>query len=184
MNAILEDKKGILQTHSLRWLIYLWDCLGRNLFVGEILYGIESILSRLLLYLTFLGPEDYWCSWSFLLETPLDFIVFLDTPHSWCKTKKKQTNQINYDYNGRFGIILITMEGLILFWIQGENLDSSIYDNSYGGGDFSHAYVIMHQYFDKNLKMQKMDTSIFINNLTYFHALLFFTHVTCIWGHK
>ncbi len=30
-----------------------------------------------------------------------------------------------------------------------ENLDNSNYDNSYGDGDFSHAYVIMHQYFGK-----------------------------------
>jgi len=34
-------------------------------------------------------------------------------------------------------------------------LDSSNYDNSYGGGDFSHAYVIMHQYFDKKIKNTK-----------------------------
>jgi hypothetical protein len=31
----------------------------------------------------------------------------------------------------------------------------SNYDNSYGG-DFSHVYVIMHQYFGKKLQMQKM----------------------------
>jgi hypothetical protein len=29
------------------------------------------------------------------------------------------------------------------------------FDNSYGGGDFSHAYVIMHQYFGKKPKMKK-----------------------------
>jgi hypothetical protein len=28
-------------------------------------------------------------------------------------------------------------------------------DNSYGGGDFSHAYVIMHQYLGKNQKRKK-----------------------------
>jgi hypothetical protein len=37
-------------------------------------------------------------------------------------------------------------------------LDNSNYDNLHGGGDFSHVYVIMHKYFDKNLKMQKMST--------------------------
>jgi hypothetical protein len=32
-------------------------------------------------------------------------------------------------------------------------------NNSYGGtDDFSHAYVIMHQYFGKKQKMQKMNT--------------------------
>jgi hypothetical protein len=30
-----------------------------------------------------------------------------------------------------------------------EILDSSNYDNFHGGGDFSHAYVIMHKYFGK-----------------------------------
>jgi hypothetical protein len=59
-----------------------------------------------------------------------------------------------------------------------ENLDSSNYDNSYGGGDFSCAYVIIHQYFDKKSEMQKMNTSILINNLICFLALLFLTHVT------
>ncbi len=28
------------------------------------------------------------------------------------------------------------------------------FDNSYGAGDFSHAYVIMHQYFGKKPKMK------------------------------
>jgi hypothetical protein len=37
-------------------------------------------------------------------------------------------------------------------------LDNSNYDNLHGGGDFSHAYVFMHKYFDKNFKMQKMNT--------------------------
>ncbi len=31
------------------------------------------------------------------------------------------------------------------------------FDNSYGGGNFSHAYVITHQYFGKNPKMKKMN---------------------------
>jgi hypothetical protein len=34
-------------------------------------------------------------------------------------------------------------------------LDNSNYDNFHGGGDFSHAYVIMHKYSSKKLKMQK-----------------------------
>ena len=37
-------------------------------------------------------------------------------------------------------------------------LDNSNYDNLYGGGDFSHAYVIMHQYFGKKLEMYTMNT--------------------------
>jgi len=37
-----------------------------------------------------------------------------------------------------------------------EILDNSNYDN--GGGDFSHAYVIMHKYFGKKSEMQKMNT--------------------------
>jgi hypothetical protein len=31
-------------------------------------------------------------------------------------------------------------------------------DNSYGGGNFSHVYVLMHQYFCEKSKMQKMST--------------------------
>jgi hypothetical protein len=37
-------------------------------------------------------------------------------------------------------------------------LDNSNYDNLHGGGDFSHAYVIMHKYFCKKSEMQKMNT--------------------------
>jgi len=37
-------------------------------------------------------------------------------------------------------------------------LDNSNYDNFHGGGDFSHVYVIMHKYFGKKTKMQKMNT--------------------------
>ncbi len=37
-------------------------------------------------------------------------------------------------------------------------LDNSNYDNLDGDGDFSHAYVIMHKYFGKRLKMQKIST--------------------------
>ncbi len=39
-----------------------------------------------------------------------------------------------------------------------EVLDSSNYDNFHGGNDFSHAYVIMHKYFCKKPKMQKIST--------------------------
>jgi hypothetical protein len=37
-------------------------------------------------------------------------------------------------------------------------LDNSNYANFHGGGDFSHAYVIMHQYCGKKPKMQNMNT--------------------------
>ncbi len=37
-------------------------------------------------------------------------------------------------------------------------LDNSNYDNYNGGGDFSYAYVVMHKYFGKKPKMQKMNT--------------------------
>jgi len=37
-------------------------------------------------------------------------------------------------------------------------LDNSNYDHLHGGGDFSHAHVIMHKYFGKKSKMQKMST--------------------------
>jgi hypothetical protein len=36
-----------------------------------------------------------------------------------------------------------------------EILDNSNYDNFHGGGDFSHAYVIMHKYFDKKTRNAK-----------------------------
>jgi hypothetical protein len=34
-------------------------------------------------------------------------------------------------------------------------LENSNYDNLYGGSDFSHAYVIMHEYFGKKAKNEK-----------------------------
>jgi hypothetical protein len=37
-------------------------------------------------------------------------------------------------------------------------LDKSNYGHFHGGGDFSHAYVIMHKYFGKELEMKKMNT--------------------------
>jgi hypothetical protein len=36
-------------------------------------------------------------------------------------------------------------------------LDDSYYDNLHGGGGFSHAYVIMLEYFGKKPKMLKMN---------------------------
>jgi hypothetical protein len=39
-----------------------------------------------------------------------------------------------------------------------EILNNSNYDHFHGGRDFSHAYVIMHKYFGKKPKMQKMST--------------------------
>jgi len=39
-----------------------------------------------------------------------------------------------------------------------EVLDNSNYDHFHCGGDFSHAYVIMHKYFVKKSKMQKINT--------------------------
>jgi hypothetical protein len=36
-------------------------------------------------------------------------------------------------------------------------LDNSNYDNLDGGGDFSHAYIIMHKYFGKKPKMQRIN---------------------------
>jgi hypothetical protein len=37
-------------------------------------------------------------------------------------------------------------------------LDNSNYNDLYGGGDFSHVYVMMHKYFGKKPKIQKMNT--------------------------
>jgi len=37
-------------------------------------------------------------------------------------------------------------------------LNNSNYDKFHGGGGFSHPYVIMHKYFVKRPKMQKMNT--------------------------
>jgi len=51
-------------------------------------------------------------------------------------------------------------------------LNNLNHTNFHGGGDFSHMYVIMHQYFVKKLEMQKLNTSNFTNNLTCFFAWL------------
>jgi len=64
-------------------------------------------------------------------------------------------------------------------------LDNSNYDNFHSGGDFSHGYVIMHKYFGKKPKMQKISTYIFVYNLTCFmhenflHMLLTFGATNC-----
>jgi hypothetical protein len=36
-----------------------------------------------------------------------------------------------------------------------KKLDNSNYDNFHDGGDFSHAYIIMHKYLGKKLKCKK-----------------------------
>jgi hypothetical protein len=36
-------------------------------------------------------------------------------------------------------------------------LDNSNFDNLHGDGDFSHAYEIMHKYFSKKPKMEKIN---------------------------
>ncbi len=61
-------------------------------------------------------------------------------------------------------------------------MDNSNYDNLHGGGDFSHANVIMHKYFGKNLEMQKMNIWAFIYNLTCFLAWKFLAHFVDTWG--
>jgi hypothetical protein len=57
---------------------------------------------------------------------------------------------------------------------KGENLDDSNYDSSCGGGDFSHAYVIMHQYFGKKFKMQKNEYMNFYKQLDLFFRMNIF----------
>jgi hypothetical protein len=47
---------------------------------------------------------------------------------------------------------------------------------------FSHAYVIMHKYFGKKLEMLKMNTYVFIENLTCFLAWKFRAHVADSWA--
>ncbi len=49
-------------------------------------------------------------------------------------------------------------------------MDNSNYDHFHVGGDISHAYVIMHKYFGKKPKMQKMNSWVFIS--TTWHVLL------------
>jgi hypothetical protein len=39
-----------------------------------------------------------------------------------------------------------------------KNIGYLNYDNFHGGGDFSHAFVIMHKYFGTKPKMLKMST--------------------------
>jgi hypothetical protein len=49
-----------------------------------------------------------------------------------------------------------------------ENLKNSNYDNSYGGSKFSHAYVIMHEYFGKKTKNEKNEYKSFYRQLDMF----------------
>ncbi len=51
-------------------------------------------------------------------------------------------------------------------------LDTSNYDNFHGGGDFSHAYVIMHKYFGKKPKMQKINQMAKKKKIIFLNALL------------
>jgi hypothetical protein len=51
-------------------------------------------------------------------------------------------------------------------------LDNSNYDNFHGGGDFSHAYVIMHKYFGKKPKMQKINQMAKKKRIIFLDALL------------
>jgi len=62
-------------------------------------------------------------------------------------------------------------------------LDNSNYDNFHGGGDFSHAYVIMHKYLGKKLNA-KGENITFICNLTCFLAWKILAHFVNTLGHK
>jgi hypothetical protein len=52
----------------------------------------------------------------------------------------------------------------------------------HGGGDFSHAHVIMHKYFGKKLEMQKLNIWAFEYSLTCFLAWNVFAHIVDTWG--
>jgi len=58
------------------------------------------------------------------------------------------------------GFFLCYLPNIISKWnkFKWKILDNPNYDNLHGGGDFSHANVIMHKYFGKKLEMQKMNT--------------------------
>ncbi len=60
-------------------------------------------------------------------------------------------------------------------------MDNSNYDNFHGGGDFSHAYVIMHKYFGKKQKINKIHKFIYIQ-LNMFSCMKFHTHFANTWG--
>ncbi len=57
-------------------------------------------------------------------------------------------------------IIFIIFHGIKSTWNKFNwiILDNSNYGNLHGGGDFSHAYFIMHKYFGEKLEVQKMST--------------------------
>ncbi len=63
-------------------------------------------------------------------------------------------------------------------------MDNSNYAHFHGGGDFSDAYVIMHEYFGKILQLQKNEYISFYKLLHNFFAWLFHAHVANIWGHQ
>jgi hypothetical protein len=52
-------------------------------------------------------------------------------------------------------------------------LDNSNYVNFHGGGDFLHAYVIMHQYFGLKIKNVKIEYISFYEQLDIFSCMIF-----------
>jgi hypothetical protein len=60
-----------------------------------------------------------------------------------------------------------------------ETLDNSNYDNSHGGGDFSHVYVLMYQYFCEKSKMQKMNTYVFYRQFDMFSYMMIIFWISC-----
>ncbi len=57
-------------------------------------------------------------------------------------------------------------------------LNNSNYDNFHGGGEFSHAYVIMYKYFGKKPKMQKNEYISFYLQFTIFFCMKI-SHTFC-----
>jgi isopentenyl phosphate kinase len=51
-------------------------------------------------------------------------------------------------------------------------LDNSNYVNLHGSGDFSHAYVIMHQYFDEKNRNAKNEYISFYIQLDIFSCMI------------
>jgi hypothetical protein len=80
------------------------------------------------------------------------------------------------------GLCLYYLPNIKYKWnkFKWEILHNSNYDKFHGGGDFSHAYVIMHEYFGKKKKHKKCLHN-FIYNLTRFlHEN--FLHILLILG--
>jgi len=63
-------------------------------------------------------------------------------------------------HHGIQGFYFCYLPNTISKWnkFKWEILDNSNYNNFHGGDSFSHVYVIIHKYFVKNPKMQKMNT--------------------------